>query len=284
VRRALLLTFAAVLGASAVVLPAVASSEATITAYSYGEKNYWVPTTAPINAGGAVTFTNPSGEVQHGVEWRPGNPATPSCDAKVPVGTTPAASGKNWSGACTFSQPGKYEFWCTVHGKEMSGTISVAPASTTPSTTTSTSSNPPAGGPGSGAGQGGPSSPSTASGSGSPLAGSASSALKIASSQRGATVRGSVDISPAGEGGGLEVDALAKSAALASSGQGGRVRVGKLVLSHLHAGKVSFSVALNRRARAALRRHRRLALSIRATVSPPGGSPLTITRSVLLRG
>jgi hypothetical protein len=92
-----------------------------------------------------------------------------------------------------------------------------------------------------------------------------------------------VNISPAGEGGSLEVDALVKSAALARNGHGGRVRVGKLVLSHLHAGNIAFSVRLNSRARSALRRHGRLALSLRVIVSPLCGSMLTITRSVVVR-
>jgi len=78
------------------------------------------------------------------------------------------------------------------------------------------------------------------------------------------------------------VDLLAKSASLASGGHASGVRVGKLVRSHLRAGKVAFSVALNGRARAALRRHRRLALSVRIVIQPATGSAVTVTRSVVL--
>jgi hypothetical protein len=61
----------------------------------------------------------------HGVEWKSG-PNTPSCTSEVPVGTSPAASGTNWSGSCTFTQPGTYVFWCTVHGSSMSETVTVS--------------------------------------------------------------------------------------------------------------------------------------------------------------
>ncbi len=50
----------------------------------------------------------------------------------MPVGTTPAASGTKWSGACTFTQAGTYTFFCTVHGSEMTGTITVNTGGTPP--------------------------------------------------------------------------------------------------------------------------------------------------------
>jgi hypothetical protein len=43
----------------------------------------------------------------------------------VPVGTTPAASATNWSGSCSFTQAGTYTFFCTVHGSEMTATVTV---------------------------------------------------------------------------------------------------------------------------------------------------------------
>jgi plastocyanin len=278
-----LLFLTGLLGAAVVVLPAVASSETpSIKAVDeggiYGESHRWEPPTATVNASGVVSFSNPSATVSHGVEWK-SPPATPNCSSSVPVGATVAASGKNWSGTCTFTQPGKYEFWCTVHHKEMSGTIMVNASGATPpppttQTTTSgggSSTTPGASGPQAGSGV-----------SGSPLAGSASQSVKVAASQHGRSVRGSVAISQAGEGGSLEVDLLAKSASLASGGHATQVRVGKLVLSHLRTGKVAFSVALNSRARGALRRHRRLALSARFVVRPVSGSTVTVTRSVVL--
>jgi hypothetical protein len=95
-------------------------------------------------------------------------------------------------------------------------------------------------------------------------------------------VRGSVAISQAGAGGSLEVDLLAKSASLARGGHATPVRVGKLVRSRLRAGKVAFSVPLNIRARGALRRHGRLALSSRIVIQPMTGSAVTVTRAVVL--
>jgi hypothetical protein len=161
----------------------------------------------------------------------------------------------------------------------MRGTITVKASGTT-TTTTSAQTTTSGGGSLTTPGASGPQAGSGATGS--PLAGSASQSVKVASSQHGRSVRGSVAISQAGEGGSLEVDLLVKSASLASGGHATQVRVGKLVLSHLRAGKVAFSVPLNSRARGALRRHRRVALSARFVVRPVSGSTVTLTRSVVL--
>jgi plastocyanin len=283
--RGLLLPLAGLLGAALVVLPAVAGSETAPSIQAYGAGPYfsWSPPTATINAGGAVTFANPSSEVSHGVEWRPGNPATPSCSAGVPVGTTGASSGTKWSGTCTFTAPGVYEFWCTVHRSEMKGTVTVNATGTTTTTTTTTPSTTTASGGQTPGPTSGPQGSSPSYGAlASPLAGSAANAVKLPASQRGRSVRGSVEISQAGQGGRLEVDLLAKSASLASAGHAAKVRVGTLVLSQLKAGSVPFSVPLNSRARGALRRHRRLALSARIGIRAAGASVLTITRSVVV--
>lgn len=281
-RSGLLLPLAAVLGGSVVILPAVASSETagTIEAFNeggiYGVKHVWKPPTATVVAGGGLNFANPTA-VAHGVEWRSG-PTTPSCSAGVPVGNSPASSGTKWNGTCTFAQPGVYELWCTVHHQEMSAVITVNANGTT--TTTST---PPTTGTSPGGSGGGPQGSSGAGGAASPLAGSASSAVKLASAQRGASVRGSVNVSAAGAGGQLTVVVFAKSAGLATAGHAARVRVGRLVLSHLRSGQVTFSVPLNGRARAALRRHHRLVLTVRLQIQAAGGSRLTIARGVTLR-
>lgn len=140
-RRRYVLTVA-VLGA-VVVLPAVASSgtettpsiEAVNAGGLYGEHHYWLPAQATIAPGGAVLLSNRS-EVAHGVEWR--GALRPTCEegaGKVPVGTTPAASATKWSGTCKFTQAGTYTFYCTVHGPEMTGTITVV-ASGPPSAST----------------------------------------------------------------------------------------------------------------------------------------------------
>jgi plastocyanin len=287
-QRGLLLPLAGLLGAAVVVLPSVASSETspTIEASKSGVYFRWQPSTATVNAGGAVTFANPSTEVNHGVEWRPGRPTTPSCTGGVPVGTSEAASGANWSGTCTFNTPGTYTFWCTVHHQEMSGSITVNANGTTTTTTTTgtgtgTQTSTAGGGPSTGTAT--PTELSSQGGSASPLAGSASEAVRLSAKQHGKSVRGSVAISPAGVGARLEVDLLAKSASLAAAGHAARVRVGRVLRASLPAGKVSFSVPLSARARRAVRRHHRLALSVTLTINAPGGASVTLTRAVVVR-
>jgi plastocyanin len=116
---------------------------------------------------------------------------------------------------------------------------------------------------------------------GPPIAGSPS----LRASQHGSSVRGSLDVSQTGAGGRLEVDLLAKGASLAKvrrSGSGS-VRVGRLVRASVSAGKVSFSVSLTARGKSALRRHHRLALTVKITFTPRRGEAATIMRSVVVR-
>jgi hypothetical protein len=105
----------------------------------------------------------------------------------------------------------------------------------------------------------------------SPLQGPASRALKLAKSQHGGTVRGSLDLSQAAAGGKLEV--------LLSKGQG---RAGRLVRSPLAAGRVSFAVPLKRAMRRTLRSRGKISLAVRVIVTPPGGTALTLRRGVTL--
>jgi plastocyanin len=283
VPRRVAFVVAAVLGASVAVLPAIAGSETvpTVDAVNigggiYGEEHHWSPMSATVAPGGAVTFRNAT-EVAHGVEWR--SALKPVCEegtGKVPVGSTPAASGTKWSGTCSFSQAGSYSFYCTVHGAAMRGTIYVESGGAT-TVTTSTGGEPPAGA----------TTTSSTSTSTTPppqaLPGTPGlAALTLARHQHGGSVRGSVLVSSAGAGGRLEVDLLAKPGALAAGTRGsGPVRVGRLVRSSLRAGSVGFAVSLDRRARGALRRHRRLALTVRIRLTPAGGHAVTLTRSVL---
>jgi plastocyanin len=478
------LPLAVALGAGAFMLPAMAWSAETTPVEAvnepggyYGEHHRWSPAQETVIAGSAVTFRNPT-EVPHGVEWR--SAIKPSCEegtGKVPVGTTPAASGRKWSGACTFSQPGTYTFYCTVHGAEMTGTITVSgtvSATTdevtepTPTTATLNGTIKPEGNtteyhfeygttsvsehvtstvtlgfadfgshhvsaalaaltPGTkyhaelvavyGAANttvlGGertfitaPSAPAVATGPatspneteatlegsvdpegeateyffeyganssygqatavkslpadnlnhpvtmrlagltpgteyhfrlvaknsvgsraggdhtfvtaspppprssppptattssvtsaptltapappmttallpalpGPPLLGGPS----LRADQHGSTVRGSLDISPTGAGGRLEVDLLAQAASLAKTRRSGAVRVGRLVRGPVSAGRLSFSVQLTLRAKHALMRHRRLALSVTITLTPPNGVAVTVSRSVVV--
>jgi hypothetical protein len=104
----------------------------------------------------------------------------------------------------------------------------------------------------------------------------------LAASQHGSSVRGSLDVSKAGVGGRLEVDLLAKSASLARRGHSKQVTVGRFVRSSLYAGKITFSVSLNAKAKRALSRHHRLALSVQIVLTPLHGAAVIVTRSVVL--
>ncbi len=272
---------AGLLGAAVAVLPAVAGSEPTptIQAVNIGGGAYpehrWSPATAEVSAGGGMIFQNMSASTPHGVVWT--SAEAPSCTG-VPLNKGETS----WKGTCTFTHAGVYTFHCYVHPTEMTGSITVtASGTTTMTTTTGTTTQTTTGGGGSST----TTSTSTVPGSGaagSPLAGSASQAIKLPSNQHGKAVHGSVAISQAGAGGRLEVDLLAKSASLASAGQPAQVRVGKLVRSQLPAGRTSFSVPLNSRARSALHRHHRLGLSVKLVITPASGSAVIITRRVVV--
>lgn len=267
-----------VLGVATAVLPAIASSEMSPTVEAvnegsapYPEHHRWSPSQTIVMAGGVVTFSNP-GTVPHGVEWVSG-PVKPTCSSGVPVGTTETASGSKWNGTCTFTQAGIYTFYCTVHHAEMTGTITVnangttttttttttpTTTTTTPTTTTTTTPTEPPAGP--------------------PLVGSPS----LRSSQRGGSVKGSLEISKAGAGDRLEIDLFANSASLAKTKHSTRVLVGRFVRASVSVGKVSFVVKLNATARRALKRHRRLTMTVKITLTPAHGKALVTTRSTVV--
>ncbi len=272
------LPLAAVLGAAVVVLPAIASSETpSISAHNegggyYGQTHSWMPATATVGVGGVVKFSNPYSETPHGLKFTGGTAGeAPSCTG-IPAAAGTESGATNWQGECTFSTPGTYTFVCTVHPSEMKGTITVNPngttttTMTTPTTTTTTTT---------------PTAPVEPP-SGSPLAGSAAQAIRLASSQHGSSVHGSVDVSQAGVGGRLEVDLLAKSTSLAKAKRSTQVRVGRLVRSSLYAGSVSFAVPLTAHGKAALRRHKRLALTVQIVLTPLSGAAVTVTQSVVM--
>ena len=60
------------------------------------------------------------------------------------------------------------------------------------------------------------------------------------------------------------------------------MRVGRLLRSSLKAGGVSFSVPLSAKGKAALRRHRRLTLTVKITLTPQHGAAVTLTRTVVV--
>jgi hypothetical protein len=284
-----LFALAALIGAAVAVLPALAAgpSEAKLEVNENCVEPEWPCWTAPgpkpepaskitIAAGGEVMFTDHA-TTAAAVVWLG---STPACTG------VPASATTNWEGKCKFEQPGIYKFESSTLFKEdgldytkyeivVEGTAT----GTTPTTTTS---------PGGGGTTTSPPSPSGGSGSGaappsSPLVGSASEAVELARTQHGSSVRGSVKISQAGVGGRLEVDLLASGATLAKAGHSPRVRVGRLVRSSLYAGTISFTVPLSAKGKAALRRHRRLALAVKITLTPQHGAAVTVTHRVVLQ-
>jgi hypothetical protein len=95
-------------------------------------------------------------------------------------------------------------------------------------------------------------------------------------------VRGTVQIPAADGGARLEIEVLAQGASLAKVKRPGSSRVGRLVRSSAPAGKVSFTVSLDAQAKRALRRHRRLALTVKIMLTPPHGAAVTVTGVVVM--
>ncbi len=283
-RTLVLFALAALIGAAVAVLPALAAapSEAKLEVNENCVEPAWPCWTAPgskpepaskvtIAAGGEVMFTDNASTAAN-IVW---TGTAPTCSSGVPV--SPASPKTDWEGKCKFEQPGTYRFesstlWpeytkyeIVVEGAATGPTPTTTTTTTTPTTTTTTA----------------PMTPSEP-GSGSPLEGG-SRALRIAGSQRGSTVHGSIKVSQAGSGGRLEVALLAAGASLAKAGHPARVRIGRLVRSSLKAGSVSFSVPLSTKGKAALHRRRRLALTVKITLTPLRGTAVTVTRGVVVR-
>jgi plastocyanin len=292
-----LFALAALIGAAVAVLPALAAAPSEVkleVAQNCNTPNWpcWNPKGSPegnvgfnevapftIAQGGTISFEDNDSQALTDVVWKGAAPNCPGVEEAPPT--------KTWSGTCTFATAGEYEFeseglfndgtsnyhkYKVIVEGAATGTIPTTP--TTPGgggggTTTSPTS--PAGGSGPGA------APS------SPLVGSASEAVKLAGTQHGSSVRGSIKISQAGVGGRLEVDLLASGASPAKAGHSQQVRVGRLVRTSLYAGTTSFTVPLNAKGKAALRRHRRLALTVKVTLTPPHGAAVTVTRRVVLQ-
>jgi hypothetical protein len=297
-RTLVLFALAGLIGAVLAVLPALAAapSEAKLEVNeNCGGFTDWPCWAAPgsglpastikIATGGEVMFTDHV-TTKAAVVWMG---SAPTCTG------VPTSEMTGWEGKCKFEQPGTYRFESpTLFKEEGSGygnvnytkyevVVEGAATGTTPTTPTS---------PGGGGTTTSPSSPG-GSGSGaapgSPLVGSPSEAVKLARIQHGKSVRGSIQLSQAGVGARLEVDLLASGPSSAKAGHspqmrvGSQVRVGRLMRSSLYAGTTSFTVPLNAKGQAALRHHRRLALTVQITLTPLHGAAVTVTRGVIVR-
>jgi hypothetical protein len=281
-----LLTLAALIGTAVAVLPALAAapSGAKLEVNENCVEPDWPCWTTPgsgsspapalkvtIATGGEVMFTDHTSTAA-AVVW---TGSAPACTG------VPTSAMTNWEGKCKFEQAGTYKFESSTLFNEggslnyteyeivvEGATTSTTPTTTTPTTTPTTTTPTPT-----------PSEPGP--GSGSPLEGG-SKALKLAAVEHGSSVRGSVKISKAGVGGRLEVDLLASGASLARAGHSPQVRVGRVVRSSLYAGTTSFTVPLNAKGKAALRRRRRLTLTVKVTLTPQHGAAVTATRNVVV--
>ncbi|HTA97254.1 MAG TPA: hypothetical protein VK730_06375 [Solirubrobacteraceae bacterium] len=280
-RTLLLFALAALLGAAVAVLPALAASpsEAKLEVNENCVEPDWPCWATPgsgsnpepaskvtIAAGGEVKFAD-NATTAATVSW---TGSAPICSGIPATAMTP------WEGTCKFEQPGTYKFESStlfndgainytkyeivVESATTGTTPTTTTTTTTPTTTTTTPSEP---------------------NSGSPLEGG-SKALELSGSQRGSMVHGSIKVSQAGSGGRLEVGLFAAGASLAKAGRPAQVRIGRLVRSSLKAGSVPFSVPLTAKGKVALRRHRRLALTVKITLTPLHGAAVTITRGIVV--
>jgi hypothetical protein len=107
-----------------------------------------------------------------------------------------------------------------------------------------------------------------------PASGPLFGSLKLASTQHGGVVHGSLVVSSAGSEGQLQIELLTKGAA---------APVGKFLRSSLHAGKLTFTLTLSAKAKHMLKTHHRLALTVKIVLTPKHGAAMTLTRSVAVR-
>jgi hypothetical protein len=284
-RTRLLFALAALLGAAVAVLPALAAtpSETELEVNENCVEPDWpcwatAGSSQPalkvtIASGGSVTFAD--SKTAANVAWIG---AAPTCEPTVPV--APASPKSRWQGKCTFAIPGTYSFESSTLFDDgvdnyTKYEVVVEGAATAPSTGTSGEGGSSAGStPGtttSGATPGGESP------TGSPL----SAAPRISPNQRGSTVKGSLEVSKSGAGDRLEVELTATAASLAKAGRATQV-VGRFVSASVGAGKRSFSVNLDTKARRALKRGHRLALKVKITLIPLNGAATSVTRPVTL--
>jgi plastocyanin len=258
-----LLALAAGVGA-AVALPALAPGDAPPSSASFIARDFsWEvdggsATSVTIAVGGTVAFAYPSGAYRHNADFSNTPPSSCTQTAGVDSGPVPPLPAHptthGWSGTCSFDAPGTYSFHCDEH-PSMHGTIEVvdpnAPPPTTPPTGT-TQAPPP-----------GQTTPPPGDGTvGHPGDGTVPLHATVARSQAGATVRGTVRLPSSGWR--LVVRAFASGRALAAHppAHARKVRVGTALIHRTRAEATSFAIALGRRARAALRRHHRLVVSL----------------------
>ena len=220
----------------------------------------WSTSDITIAAGESVSFNNATAGF-HDVKFDQGAPA---CSG------LPATPKRQWTGgSCRFDYAGEYRFICETHPTLMIGYVHVSAASTPTPTATAT--------PGASATPTPTPGPGEATETQTTLAG----AVAIAKSQKGTRVRGSVQVKLAGSR--LEVSLWVPRKALSGGKSSTLVRIGRQTRASAPAGKINFAVATDAKARSALRRHRRLSVTVSIALTPPGGHKLTHSVKSTLR-
>jgi plastocyanin len=252
-------------------------------------------TSADIVTGGTVTFTNASIET-HNVDFAAPGQVGVSCQ-QTAGGSSSALqfpglpTAGSWAGMCTFTRAGTYSFMCDHHAG-MTGTVVVhdpagpsgtttapTPTATTPvetlpaggTTTTPTATAPPP--------ATGMPTPSVAQ---TPVADATALSFRVKLVQRGSSVRGTI--------GGARSSARVRIALTARRGPiglAGRaaapVGVGRLGALTTQNGTLAFVVKLDSRARAALAKRGRLAVTLLVTAPPVTGTATPRTFTIVLR-
>lgn len=171
--------------------------------------------------------------------------AQPSC---TDLPSTPSAPG--WSGSCTFDSAGTYAFHCGLHSF-MTGKVEVVD----------------------------PNAPSTDTGPGPTFGYMTPPVAKVARRQTGPVVRGKVT-TPSGPAR-IAVTAFAARRAVATRTR--RVKIGSVTTRSNGTGPTAFSLKVNRTARRALHRRRRLTVSLRIGITPDAGTATRMSATVVLR-
>jgi hypothetical protein len=216
---------------------------------------------ATVALGATVRFEYPEGTAAHNVNFeRPG----PECTQLAGAGTgtrsrilPTSPEGPGWVVECRFDLPGVYHFGSDDNGT-LNGVVRVANAdgSVPVDTPAPPSTQPEIFVPGQTVSGGG--STTTRPGSATPR-----TALKwtISAARRGATIRAVV--TGGSERGRIAVEALATRTDLRAKGKARLVRVGRVTKTVAAGARVTVSVPLDAKAKAALRRLKRLKVTLR---------------------
>jgi plastocyanin len=261
-KNALIAALGAALIAPALALAADPASDGTMRAtdpYVFKADGTGA-NTLTIAPGGTVTFTYASGSAAHNVHWL--GAKKPSCAGVPDESFSYPDSRPPWSGTCTFTDPGTYEFECAIHTPLMKGSIVVeAPsASATPTATPGASATPAPPG----------TTPDPPSGGGAQAEQQRALKVTLAGSQKGTRVRGSVDVARTGS----RLEVTLKS---------GKQTVGRFAKAKAASGANAFSVRLDKRGKSALKRRHSLKLTVAVALTPPGGAKVARNMSVKLR-